>query len=150
MSLIQHRLFPRTMFNYDLWSRPLFESSSHSSSSSSSLGPLTTLDLFDPFDVLDHDLCRNLSWINQPRMLSRDENRVRQKYRITVDCHGYKPSSIKTEIAGGGAKLVVSGRENDEAVKVNNDDGDYSLKEFKRTYRLPKNVETDKMVSFNS
>ncbi|CAF1132482.1 unnamed protein product, partial [Brachionus calyciflorus] len=42
MSLIPHR-FPRSMFEMDFWSRP----------EHLGLGP-STLDLFDPFDELDH------------------------------------------------------------------------------------------------
>ena len=133
MSMIPHGIFPRSAFDYDLWSRPL--------------GPLTTLDLFDPFDALDHNLCRNLMWIDQPDFLRQVIGpiapRVPQKYRITVDCNGFNPKSIKTELVEG--KLVVSAKEGETKPDEN---GDYSVKEFKRTYKLPDNVEHDKMVSF--
>lgn len=43
MSLIQHGLFPRSMFDTDYWYRP----------QSLTVGlPTSTLDIFDPFDEL--------------------------------------------------------------------------------------------------
>lgn len=134
MSLIEHKFFPRSMFDYDTWNRPL----------SAAFEPLTTLDLFDPFDDLDNVLARNMAWINQPDFLRQVAvPRVPHKYRVTADCFGYKPDAIKTEILDG--KLVVSGKEGDAG---RDEHSDYSFKEFKRTYTLPNNLETDKMVSF--
>lgn len=142
MSIIQHRFFPRSTFDYDIWHRPL-------TTIASVLGP-STLDLFDPFDALDHALCRNLLWIDQPdflrQLVAPSVPRVPHKYRITVDCHDYNPKSIKTELSEDKTKLVVSAREGDKT--STNEDGDYSVKEFRRTYKLPKDVESDKMVSF--
>lgn len=139
MSLIPHGFFPRSKFDYDIWHRPL----------SVGLSP-STLDLFDPFDALDHNLCRNLLWIDRPDFLHDVIGpmvpRVPHKYRITVDCHGYNPKSINTEITADKSKLIVSAKEN-EGVSANGDE-DYSIKEFRRSYKLPKDVETDKMVSF--
>lgn len=141
MSIIKHRFFPRSTFDYDIWQRPL--------SVGLGLGP-STLDLFDPFDALDNSLVRNLLWIEQPsylrQMLEPVVPKVPHKYRITVDCRGYNPTSIKTELSADKSKLVVSAKEG-EAAKTN-DDGDFSVKEFRRTYKLPNDLEADKMVSF--
>lgn len=140
MSIIQHRFFPRSTFDYDIWNRPL--------TVASVLGP-STLDLFDPFDALDHSLCRNLLWIDQPeflrKLLAPSSPRVPHKYRIAVDCAGFNPKSIKTELSDDKSKLVVSAKEGEEKA---NEDGDFSVKQFRRTYKLPENVEVDKMVSF--
>lgn len=137
---IQHTFFPRSMFDYDVWNRPL----------TAGAGPLTTLDLFDPFDTLDNSLVRNLIWIDQPdflhQVLAPVVPKVPHKYRITVDCQGYQPASIKTELNEDKSKLIVSAREGDS--KPEEADGDYSVKEFKRSYNLPDNVESDKMASF--
>lgn len=139
MSLIPHGFFPRSTFDYDIWHRPL---------NVGHVGP-TTLDLFDPFDALDHNMCRNLLWIDRPGFLEDivgpAEPRVPYKYRITVDCHGYKPNSIKTEITPDKSKLVVSAKEGDETA---NEDGDFAVKQFRRSYKLPADIESDKMVSF--
>ena len=88
-------------------------------------------------------LARNFHWINKPEFLKQFQTstRVPQKYRVVVDCAGYEPKSIKTEISG--RKLTVTGR---EEYKTGTDD--FSTKEFKKAYDLPTHAETDKMVSF--
>jgi HSP20 family molecular chaperone IbpA len=109
-------------------------------------GP-STLDLFDPFDELDHMISRNLSWIDRPEFLQSImplQPRVPHKYRITVDCAGFNPNSIKTKVSEDKTKLTVTGQEGEGKPGTE----DYSMREFKKSYNLPKNVETDKMVSF--
>lgn len=132
MALIPHGFFPRSMFDMDQW----FNKANHGAS---------TLDLFDPFDELDHTIGRNMQWLNKPEFMQPMLPllpKVPQKYRIIVDCVGYSPNSIKTDVVGH--KLVVSGR---EEVKHEHDE-DFSIKEFKKTYKLPEHSETDKLVSF--
>jgi len=130
MSLLPHSFFPRSMFDMDQWSRGHHQG-------------LSTLDLFDPFDELDHTIGRNLMWLNKPEFLSLAPlvPKVPHKYRITVDCAGYSPSCIQTEIQDKN-KLIVHAREESK------DGEDFSIKEFKKTYVLPENSETDKLVSF--
>lgn len=132
MALIPHNIFPRSMFDMDQWFHP--HQPHHQPS---------TLDLFDPFDELDHMIGRNLEWLNKPEFMRMPlMPRVPQKYRIVVDCHGYQPKSIKTEVNGD--RLTVIGNE-----EVRHEGGeDFSVKQFKRTYRIPSHAETDKMVSF--
>jgi HSP20 family molecular chaperone IbpA len=103
----------------------------------------STLDLFDPFDELDHVMSRNLEWLNKPEFSQPLPwvPKVPQKYRITVDVVGYNPKSIKTEVKD--FRLTVTGRE-----EVKKHDDDYSIKEFKKTYDLPKSAEVEKLVSF--
>jgi HSP20 family molecular chaperone IbpA len=124
MSLVPFNILPRSMFDMDTWFRP-------------------TLDVFDPFDEVDRMLSRNLQWINTPSFFEPLplRPRVPRKYRVTVDCAGYNPSSLKTEIQNG--NLIVSGKE-----EVKERGEDFSTKEFRKTYKLPENSETDKMVSF--
>jgi len=107
------------------------------------VGQSTTLDLFDPFDELDHTISRNLQWLNKPEFLQPFPlmPRVPQKYRISVDCAGYNPKSIKTEVKD--FKLVVWARE-----EVKHEGEDFSIKEFKKTYQLPEHAEVEKLVSF--
>jgi len=104
---------------------------------------ISTTDMFDPFDELDHAMAKNMQWLNRPEFMPMMPMlpRVPQKYRIVCDCVGYTPSCVKTEIVGH--DLIVHGRED-----VKTPTGDFSVKEFKRTYRLPDNCEKDKMVSF--
>jgi len=131
MSLLPHSFFPRSSFDMDQWFKP-----------TTMAGP-TTMDLFDPFDELDHVIGRNMQWLNKPDFINTMPlmPKVPQKYRITIDCQGYAPKSIKTEMTGN--KLIVSGRE-----EVRHDGGDFHVKEFKKSYDLPAHAITDQMVSF--
>jgi len=133
MSLIPHAFFPRSMFDMDQWFvKP-----------QNYFGPSNTLDLFDPFDELDSTIGRNLQWLNKPEFLPLMPviPKVPQKYRIIVDCIGYNPKSIKTDVKD--FKLTVYGRE-----EVKHEGDDFSVKEFKKTYKLPEHAECDKLVSF--
>jgi len=127
MSLIPHGYFPRSAFDMDRWIDP-------------SLGGPSTMDLFDPFDELDHMMSRNLQWLSRPDIPLALPS-VPQKYRITLDCLGYSPASIKTDVKGN--KLTVSGKE-----EIKDDRGDFHVKEFKKTYTLPAHAEADKLASF--
>ena len=122
MSLITHGFFPRSLLDMDTWFRP-------------------TLDIFDPFDELDQMMGRNLEWLTVPSFLQMRQPKVPRKYRISLDCAGYNPKAIKTEVKDN--KLYISAKE-----EIKNENGDYSTKEFRKTYELPENAETDKLVSF--
>lgn len=75
MALIPHNLFPRSAFDMDQWFRP-----SHLGHH----GP-STLDLFDPFDELDHTIANNLQWLSKPEFMAPVLfPRVPQKYRIVL------------------------------------------------------------------
>ncbi|CAF0804231.1 unnamed protein product [Brachionus calyciflorus] len=104
-----------------------------------------SLDFFDPFDEMDRKFDRHLRWLNRPNFADFPSPfksiSVPEKYRITVDCAGFNPKSIKTEVLGN--KVVVSAREEDRA-----NSEDYSIREFKKTYDLPKNAQGDKLASF--
>ena len=120
MSLLSHSYFPRSMFDMDVWpTQSLFET-----------GP-STLDLFDAFDELDRLMSRNLTWLNEPETLSVAAPKIAEKYRITLDVQGFNPNSIKTNIKDN--KLVINASEGQI-----NETSDYSLREFRKTYDLPK------------
>lgn len=124
MSIIPHEFMPRSMFEMENWLHP-------------------TLEAFDPFDELDNMLARNLQWMTRPSFMEPmvTKPRVPNKYRVTIDCAGFNPKSLKTEVKEG--KLFVTGHE-----ETKDDADNYSKKEFKKTYMLPENVEADKLVSF--
>jgi len=130
MALIPHINFPRSMMDMDKWFNE-------------TIPGVSTTDLFDPFDELDQTMAKNMQWLHKPDFMPGPLMlpKVPQKYRIVSDCVGFTPSCIKTEIVG--QDLVVIGSE-----KVKGPTGDFSVKEFKRTYKLPENAEKDKMVSF--
>jgi HSP20 family molecular chaperone IbpA len=71
--------------------------------------------------------------------------RVPEKYRISVRCPGFSDECIKTEVTGNNNnKLIVSAKEGEPS----EEGGDFSRREMKRTFDLPKNVETKNMMSF--
>jgi len=154
MSLIPHSFFPRRMFDMDTWTPSIFSSPFSTSASltsplsSSLMSPLTTLDLFDPFDDIDRMMSRNLQWFDRPSswMSTPPLVSVPQKYRISVDASGFSPESIKTEQKeeGGQRLLTVHGR---ETTGTKGGD-DYLKREIRKTFRLPENIEIDKMASF--
>ena len=129
MSLIPHNFFPRSMFDVDKWFHPKH--------------PTTTLDLFDPFDELDQMIGHNLEWLNKPDLISNMPMipKVPQKYRISIDCSGFNPKSIKTDL--NGHMLTVSAHK--EEITGENDS---SSKEFVKTYEIPEKAELNKIVSF--
>lgn len=133
MALIPHTFLPRSLFDMDSWFKPAHHPQ----------GAPSTLDVFDPFDELDRTMGRNMQWLHKPAFLNIDPFRapkVPQKYRINLDCRGYTPKSIKTEIKDG--KLFVKGSEGHRK------DGDFALREFHKTYTLPDEVDAEKLVSF--
>jgi HSP20 family molecular chaperone IbpA len=151
MSLIPHAVFPRSMMDMEKWTKPMMDQWANSVMPANMTPEainemwkksLSTLDMFDPFDALDHTIGRNMQWLNRPEFLLPTMPKVPQKYRITLDCAGYTPKSIKTE--WNGKCLTVTGIEN---IKCEGSD-DFSLKEFKKTYVVPETAECDKMVSF--
>jgi len=131
MSLIPHGFFPRSAFDMDRWIDPVQHAGGHN-----------TMDLFDAFDELDHMMSRNLQWLARPQFETQlQQPIVPQKYRITLDCVGYSPASISTDVKGN--KLTVTGKE-----ETKDEHGDFHVKEFKKTYALPAHAETNKLASF--
>jgi HSP20 family molecular chaperone IbpA len=127
-------MFPRSMFDTDMWHNTAL-------SPLGAMGP-STLDMFDSFDDLDHTISKNLNWLNKPEFMPQFMMpKVPQKYRITCDVAGYSPKSIKTEV--NGQQLTVWAKED---VKLPG--GDFSVKEFKKTYELPKGAIAEQLVSF--
>lgn len=96
----------------------------------------------DPFDEVDLMAGNNLMWLNRPSLIRTFVvPRQPEKYRVTVDCNGFNPNSIKTEV--NGLKVYVYARE-EQRVDSNN----YNLKEFKKCYDLPTNSEPEKLTSY--
>lgn len=63
------------------------------------------------------------------------------KQRITIDCEGYQPSSIRIDLKNG--QLVITGRE-----EFKDSDDNFSIKEFKRTLSVPKELTKDDLVTY--
>lgn len=135
--MIPHNFTPRSMFDMDQWNKPITQLFGNEWNKQ-----LNTLDMFDPFDALDHTIGRNMQWLQRPEFMLPQLPKVPQKYRITLDCTGYNPKSIKTEWKDN--VLTVWGCESSKCEET----GDFHTKEFKKTYTMPPHAECDKMVSF--
>jgi len=148
LNIIPHTFFPRSMFDMDSW----LPQSSYSNTMlpfQSSIVP-SMLDMFDPFDEVDRLMSRNLRWVDQPvgflppvdTLLPKEPHR----HRISFDCAGFSPESIKTEVKdmNGKQQLCVWGL--DESGASTGDD--FSRKEFRKCFTLPPNAQVDKLVSF--
>jgi len=130
-ALIEHSFLPRSMFDMNLWSNP----------NDMGLGQ-STLNLFDPFDDLDRIMAKNINWLYKPEFFNQITPRFPNKFRVQLNCSGFNSESIKTEIKEN--KLIVTGNEG----KQQNEFEDFSVKQFRKTFKLPDNTENDKMVSF--
>lgn len=96
----------------------------------------------DPFDEVDLLAGTDLMWLNRPSLIrTYYVPRQPEKYRVTVDCKGYDPMSIKTETCG--KKVIVTAREEQRV-----DSDNYTMKEFKKSYDLPANALVDKLTSY--
>lgn len=111
---------------------------------------LSLLDTFDPYDIR-HQIMHQpqLNWINRPESLNRVERQpdVPHRYRIALDCRGYKPDSLKCEFKEGKLGqhvLRIVGLE--ETGKKGSDS--FRRHELHRCFTLPPNIDVNKMVSF--
>lgn len=131
MSLLKPQYFPRSMFE------------THWPAEGQKKDPLM-LDMFDPYDELDRSIAKNLYWIDRPKFLKEilEQPRVPHKFRITLDCLGFDSDTIKIKVKN--KKIIVSGGNG----RVDLGDGDFIHKEFRRTFDIPDNAESDNMVSF--
>ena len=112
MALLAHSILPGSIFDIDSWNRPRGIACKRRPFLLDILGPL------------------ELALDREPK-----------KYRVTLDCRGYKDESVKTEVKDG--KLVVTGSEGNKA-----DDADFAVKQFRKSFDLPKNIEADKLSRF--
>jgi HSP20 family molecular chaperone IbpA len=106
------------------------------------------LDFFDPWR--DFDTCPTalsirphaFRWVNQPQRLTHSSNRPStqttpaspaphaEKFRVQLNVAGFNPESIKTRVDG--RKVIVEAKQEERQ-----DDGDFSVREIRKTYELP-------------
>jgi HSP20 family molecular chaperone IbpA len=113
---------------------------------------LSLLDTFDPYDAR-HQIMHQpqLNWINRPDQVHQQVARqpdVPHRYRIALDCRGFKPESLKCEFKEGKQPgqhvLRICGLE--ESGKKGSDS--FKRHELHRCFTLPANIDIHKMVSF--
>jgi len=110
------------------------------------------LEHFDPYDQVDQVLSRtHLKWLQRPSEMSTTSTQrdVPHRYRITLNCVGVDPKTIKIELketkSGQQQVLRVCGLEQAGNSQSSND---FMRHELKKSLTLPQNIEHNKMVSF--
>jgi len=132
------------------------------------------LDFFDPwrdFDLFPTSLAsvpNSFRWINEPRRLNRSSSSfhssssnnslgslgntllpvttsivpsLSEKFRVQLNVAGFNPDTIKTRVEG--RKVVVEAKQEDRQ-----SDGDYSVREIRKTYELPEHADSVNLASF--
>ncbi|CAF3951034.1 unnamed protein product [Rotaria sp. Silwood1] len=116
------------------------------------------LDFFDPwydFDTFPSALSiqpNTFRWINEPYRLTHSssggETRTptlrsphAEKYRVQLNVAGFNPETIKTKVEG--RKVIVEAKQEDRQ-----SDGDYNIRELRKTYELPEHADTKRLASY--
>jgi HSP20 family molecular chaperone IbpA len=113
---------------------------------------------FDTFPTALSTIPNSFRWINEPRRLARSSassfhnslNNINnghsllpvtntispvlsEKFRVQMNVAGFNPDTIRTRVEG--RKVIVEARQEDRQ-----SDGDYSLREIRKTYDLPEHA----------
>jgi len=119
------------------------------------------LDLFDPwndFDVFPTALTMRpnaFRWVNQPQRLTHSSCSGQnghalqpsspaphaEKFRVQLNVAGFNPETVKTHVEG--RKVIVEAKQ-EERQK----DGDYSIREIRKTYDLPEHADASQLASY--
>ena len=127
------------------------------------------LDFFDPwrdFDTFPTALStfpNSFRWINEPRRLGRsaaassfhtssNSNNLipittnplpalSEKFRVQLNVAGFNPDTIRTRVEG--RKVIVDAKQEDRQ-----SDGDYSVREIRKTYELPEHAGKKKIILY--
>ncbi|UJR28145.1 hypothetical protein I4U23_009400 [Adineta vaga] len=113
------------------------------------------LDLFDPwrdFDTFPTALAvrpNAFRWVNEPLRLTNENRRTEptssvphaEKFRVQLNVAGFNPETIKTRVDG--RKVIVEAKQEDRQ-----SDGDFSLREIRKTYDLPEHADAQHLASY--
>jgi HSP20 family molecular chaperone IbpA len=113
------------------------------------------LDLFDPwrdFDTFPTALSARpnaFRWINEPLRLTHGNHNAHptspapqsDKFRVQLNVAGFNPETIKTKVEG--RKVIVEAKQEDRQ-----SDGDYSVREIRKTYELPEHADANRLASY--
>lgn len=124
MSLVRFKLVPRTYADFDNWYHPNWD-----------------LGEYNSFD----SVFNRHNWLQRPSNLFYTfmKPKIAIKYRVTVDIFGYHPKSVTIEIKEE-KLMVVSARH-----LARNEQGvEYTVKEFKKTYKVPDNAIVENLTSY--
>jgi HSP20 family molecular chaperone IbpA len=121
---------------------------------------------FDTFPTALSSKPSSFRWINQPRRISRSSSSyhttagntgssgntlipvttsttpaLSEKFRVQLNVAGFNPETIKTRVEG--RKVIVEAKQEDRQ-----GEGDYSIREIRKTYELPEHADTTNLASF--
>ena len=100
----------------------------------------STLEAFDPFDVLDQELCRHVLWVRKPILIEKRKRAlVPFKYRFIFDLHANTTDLIETEIV----RSILNVKRVSE---LKNEEVDSKI-EYQKSIHLPKNLDEKKMIA---
>jgi HSP20 family molecular chaperone IbpA len=109
------------------------------------------LDFFDPWQDLDTiptALTMPLNpfrWIDEPLRLTHRHPTLprphKEKFRVQLNVAGFDPESITTKVEG--RKVIVEAKQEDRQP-----DGDYNVRELRKTYELPEHADATHMASY--
>ncbi|CAF2514069.1 unnamed protein product [Rotaria sp. Silwood2] len=120
------------------------------------------LDFFDPwydFDTFPSALSirsNAFRWINEPNRLTHSSSNKSdggnyltsasrspnaEKYRVQLNVAGFNPETIKTNVEG--RNVIVEAKQEDRQA-----DGDYNIRELRKTYELPEHANTKRLASY--
>ncbi|CAF1548100.1 unnamed protein product, partial [Rotaria sp. Silwood1] len=64
-----------------------------------------------------------------------------EKFRVQLNAAGFNPETIKTRVEGG--KVIVEAKQEERQP-----DGDYNIRELRKSYELPEHADTSRLVSY--
>jgi HSP20 family molecular chaperone IbpA len=119
------------------------------------------LDFFDPwrdFDTFPTALSiqpNAFRWIDEPLRLTHSTSHAQnggshqhssrtphaEKFRVQLNVAGFNPETIKTRVEG--RKVIVEAKQEDRQP-----DGDYNIREIRKTYELPEHADANRMASY--
>ncbi|CAF0861001.1 unnamed protein product [Adineta ricciae] len=122
---------------------------------------------FDTFPTALSTTPSSFRWINQPRRISRSSfyttsgntnstnggntlipvtttvttPALSEKFRVQLNVAGFNPETIRTRVEG--RRVVVEAKQEDRQ-----GDGDYSIREIRKTYDLPEHADASNLASY--
>jgi len=123
---------------------------------------------FDTFPTALSTIPNSFRWINEPRRVTRQAASsfhttgnigagntllpivppalpvlppLSEKFRVQLNVAGFNPDTIKTRVEG--RKVIVDAKQEDRQ-----NDGDYSIREIRKTYELPEHADSTNLASF--
>jgi HSP20 family molecular chaperone IbpA len=119
------------------------------------------LDFFDPWNDFDtfptafSTRPNAFRWVHAPPRLTHSSSNRQdgqslqltspspqsEKFRVQLNVAGFNPETVKTKVEG--RKVIVEAKQEDRQP-----DGDFNIREIRKTYELPENAEIQQLASY--